>query len=119
MMLTLDENNWVLIPSRMLKCWDDIPEYKDFVKEKLWSYHIEGCGGYVPKEKLKFIKGSLKEWHQSHTQNLEGKISKAKDRIISLDVKSEEEELEVEEMEELHSLSAEILSLSKLHSSMQ
>lgn len=31
--------------------------------------------GFVVKEKLKFIKNSLKVWHQNHTQNLDGKVS--------------------------------------------
>ena len=119
MMLTLDKNNWGPRPTHMLKCWSDIPGYKDFVKEKLPSFHIEGWSDYVLKEKFKLIKGSLKRWHQSHTQNLKGKISKAKDHVFSLDVKSEEEDPVVEEMEELHSFSVEVLSLSKLHSSMQ
>jgi len=40
------------------------------VREKCGSYNIEGWGAYVLKEKLKLIKGSLKEWHQRHSQNL-------------------------------------------------
>jgi len=89
------------------------------VKEKLISFHIDRWEGYVLKERLKLIKGSLKEWHQSDTQNLEAKFIKAKDRLSSLDVKSEEEELEDEEMEELHSFLVVVLSLSKLHYGMQ
>jgi len=79
------------------------------VKEKLLSFHTKGSGGYVLKDKLKLIKGSLKEWHQTHTSNLQSKISKVKDRISSLVVKSEKVESLEEELMELHSLSAEIL----------
>jgi len=71
----------------------------------------------VLKEKLKMIKGSLKFWHQSHTQYLDGKIKLVKDQISCLDVKAEEHKLEEEELGEIHFLSSEILSLSNLHAS--
>ena len=58
-------------------------------------------------------------WHQSHTQNLEGKIQSAKDSISLLDVKAEDHVLEEEEAGELFLLSAEVLSLSKLQVSIQ
>jgi len=32
--LTIDEQNWGPKLLRMLKCWEDIPMYVDFVKEK-------------------------------------------------------------------------------------
>lgn len=55
--------------------------------EKLLYFHIMGLDGFVLKEILKLIKRSLKQWHKSHNLNLNGKISKAKDRLFSLDVK--------------------------------
>jgi len=103
----------------LLKCWSDLPGYKEFVTEKWQSFRIDGWGGYVLKEKLKLIKGCLKLWHWSHTQNLECKIQSAKDCISMLDVKAEVHDLEEEEVGELHLLSAEVLSLSKLHASIQ
>lgn len=39
------------------------------------------------KEKLKMIKLTLWEWHQTHTQNIPGKISMVRDRITVLDEK--------------------------------
>jgi hypothetical protein len=48
---------------------------------------LDGC--FVLKEKLKMIKVVLREWHQSHTQNILGKIIYVKDRISSLDEKGE------------------------------
>jgi len=72
-LLSMDEENWGPRPRRMLKCWADLPGYRQFVRDNLQSYHIEGWGGYVLKEKLKLIKGSLNNWHQNHTQNLEGR----------------------------------------------
>jgi len=67
-------------------------------------FQLDGWRGYVPKEKLKLIKGCLKTRHKNHTQNLEGKINAVKDRISSLDIKGEVQILEEEELEEIHSI---------------
>jgi len=54
--LSIDEENWGPRPTRMLKCWQDVPGYNQFVQDKWNSFHIEGWGGFVIKEKLKLIK---------------------------------------------------------------
>lgn len=43
-------------------CWADFPEYHEFVKEKMNYYNVSTLGRYVLKEKLKMVKGDLKEW---------------------------------------------------------
>jgi len=63
LLLTVDEENWGPRPSRMLKCWADIPGYKQFVSDKWKAMQVDGWGGFVLKEKLKLIKSVLKEWH--------------------------------------------------------
>jgi hypothetical protein len=103
---------------RMLKCWTDFPGYAEFVRDRWGSYDLHGWGGYVLKEKLKLIKGGLKEWHQQHSQNLEGKLQEVKDRMASLDSKGESSDLLLEEVEELRGLSINLHSLSLVHSSM-
>jgi len=94
----------------MLKCWKELPSYKDFVRENLQTLLVEGWCSFVIKEKLKLVKGCLKAWHQTHTHNLEGIISLVKDRISCLDWKTE--------VDEVDNLSAQILSFTKLHSNM-
>jgi len=64
------------------------------------------------------IKCCLKEWHQQHSKNIEGKILNVKNRISSLDLKGEECDLLAEETEELRDLSVELHSLSRMHTSM-
>lgn len=59
--LYVDEENWGPRPSRMLKCWQDTPGYKQFVRDKWKSFQIVGWGGFVLREKLKLIKLALKE----------------------------------------------------------
>ncbi|XP_024634517.1 uncharacterized protein [Medicago truncatula] len=63
--------------------------------------------------------GNLNTWHQNHTQNLEGRLSNVQDWIAFLDVKGEDDDLLLEEIEELHSLSANLCSLSRINTSMQ
>jgi hypothetical protein len=42
--------------SMMLKCWNDIPDYNQFVQDKCNSFKVTGWGGFV----LKMIKLALK-----------------------------------------------------------
>lgn len=70
----------------------------------MMSFNIEGWGAYVLKEKLKLIKESLKEWHQCHTQNVDGGCRMVKERMALLDIKGESSALEEDEVVELHDL---------------
>jgi hypothetical protein len=67
------------------------------------------------KEKL--IKKALKEWHVSHTHNFPEKIASLKARLAALDGKGEEEELSEDEIVELHGITSDIHSLSRLNTS--
>lgn len=68
------------------------------------------------KGKHKLVKLVLKEWH-SHSQNLPGKIASLKEQLAVLDGKGEFETLSDAECDELHGVTADILSLSMLHTS--
>ncbi|KAK2427386.1 hypothetical protein QL285_025969 [Trifolium repens] len=117
LILAADEVNWGPRPLKMLKCWRDIPGYNQFVKEKWRSMHVDGWGGFVLKEKLKMMKGALKEWHVTHSQNLSSRIDSLKIRLSALDLKGEEDILSDGEREELHEVTADISSLSRLQTS--
>jgi hypothetical protein len=78
---------------------------------------VDGWGGYVVKEKLKLIKISLKDWHMTHTKNLPARIQALKSQIDMLDSKGEENVLSEEEVDELHSMSTELQSLSRANAS--
>lgn len=69
------------------------------------------------KEKLKRIKGDLKEWHLTHSHNLPGKINSLKNQIDVLDSKGEVDMLSEEEVSTLHDLSSELHSLSRANTS--
>jgi hypothetical protein len=68
----------------------------------------------VLKEKLKLLKGSLKEWHQNHTKNLKSRCSKIKERLSIIDIKGETSVLVEEEVAEIHDLSVNLHSLSRI-----
>ncbi|GAU46950.1 hypothetical protein TSUD_180540 [Trifolium subterraneum] len=113
LVLEADEENWGPRPSRMLKCWKDIPGYQQFVRDKWKAMQIDGWGGFVLKEKFKMIRLALKEWHAAHSQNLPGRIDSLKVRLSALEVKGEAVVLSEAEFEELHGLTSEIHSLSR------
>ncbi|MCH85424.1 cysteine-rich receptor-like protein kinase, partial [Trifolium medium] len=117
LVLSASEEDWGPRPLRMLKCWKDVPGYNLFVKNKWNSFQVDGWGGYVLKEKFKMIKSALKEWHTTHTQNLPSRIESLKDRLATLDEKGGEEDLSEAELAELHGVTSDIHSLSRLNAS--
>ncbi|MCI22800.1 cysteine-rich receptor-like protein kinase, partial [Trifolium medium] len=117
LVLSANEEDWGPRPSRMLKCWKDVHGYNLFVREKWNSFQVDGWGGYVLKEKLKMIKAALKDLHKAHVQNLPSRIESLKDRLSVLDQKREEEVLSEDELVELHGVTADIHSLSRLNAS--
>jgi len=117
LVLSVDTQNWGPKPVRMLKCWADIPGYDSFVRDKWRSFQISGWGSFVLKEKLKSLKSALKEWHHHHSRNLPARILPLKDKIASLDLKGESSVLSDDEIRELHGLSEDLFSLSRVNSS--
>jgi len=113
LVLNVDDANWGPRPLRLMKYWADYVGYAEFVCEKLNSFSLDGEGGHVVKMKLKMIKFCLKEWHQQHTKNIDGKILVAKNRLSSLDAKGDEAEVK-----ETRELSVQLHSLSRVNTSM-
>ncbi|GAU47312.1 hypothetical protein TSUD_283800 [Trifolium subterraneum] len=115
--LSVDEENWGPRPLCMLKCWQDVPGYKKFVVSKWQSLQVDDWGGYVLKEKLKLLKSALKEWHISHSRNVPDKIDSLKARLSVMDCKGEEEGLNESEVLELHGITSDIYSLTRMNTS--
>jgi len=118
LVLMVDEANWGPQPLRMLKCWADFSGYSDFVTHQWSTFQVNGWGGYVLKQKLKMMKLSLKDWHQRHSHNMEGKISSVKNRIFFFDSKTKTNTLLDEEVKEIQELSVNLHSLSRVQCSM-
>jgi len=87
------------------------------VRDTWSSLQVSGWGSYVLKEKLKLMKLALKDWHQSHAQNLPARLLTLKDNITSLDLQGESTELTDGEIQELRGLSENLFSLSRIPSS--
>ncbi|GAU49673.1 hypothetical protein TSUD_91110 [Trifolium subterraneum] len=117
LVLTTKEENWGPRPSRMLKCWKNNPDYFQFVRDKWNSLQVDGWGDFVLKEKFKMIKSALKEWHQSHAQNLPSRIESLKLQLSALDNKGGDAVLSAVELEEMHEISSDIHSLSRMNAS--
>jgi len=117
LVLASDDENWGPRPLRMLKCWETLPGYNKFVRDRWQSFQLDSWGGYVLKEKLKLLKLALKEWHQTHLQNLPARLSLLKEKIATLDLNGESNALCGDDIDELHGLSEELFSLSRINSS--
>ncbi|GAU51940.1 hypothetical protein TSUD_417220, partial [Trifolium subterraneum] len=63
------------------------------------------------------IKVALKEWHSAHVQNLPSRIESLKARLTDLDQKGEDGVLSEDEIVELHGVSSDIHSLSRMNAS--
>lgn len=87
----------------MMKCWEELEGYENFVKQEWNGLRVDGWTGYVLKEKLKGIKAKLKEWNKEHCGNLEEKVNHAKEVLARLDLKCEVDELSLEKVEERRS----------------
>jgi hypothetical protein len=86
----------------MLKCWQDIPECRQFVVDTWQSLQVDGWGGYILKEKMKMLKFALKEWHTNHSRNVPSRIASLKARMADLDGKGEEDGLLEGDANSLH-----------------
>ena len=89
------------------------------MQDKWRSFQISGWGSFVLKEKLKFLKSALKEWHHHHSKNLPARILLLKDKIASLDLKGESSVLTDDDIRELHGLTEDLFSLSRANSSIR
>jgi hypothetical protein len=94
-----------------------VPGYQNFVRDKWHSLQVDSWGGHVLKEKMKLIKGSLREWHMAHFQNLPSRIDTLKARLSVLDANGELEALSEDELEDFHGISSDIHALSQLNAS--
>ncbi|GAU51435.1 hypothetical protein TSUD_413350 [Trifolium subterraneum] len=117
LVLSTNEEEWGPRPSRMFKCWRDVPGYNRFVRDNWNSLQVEGWGGFVLKGKFKMIKATLRDWRLTHVQNFPSRIECLKTQLSTLDLKGEEEVLSDEEIAELHGVTFDLHSLSRMNAS--
>lgn len=78
--------DWGPRPFRFVKAWTTHPGFKEFVDNTWKSAEVVGWGGFVVKEKMKFLKGELKKWNKSVFGTIEENIESLRGEIQELDV---------------------------------
>jgi len=77
LVLASNDENWGPRPLRMLKCWETLPGYNNFVRNRWQSFQLEGWGGYVLKEKLKLLNNVTPRFsnnvNNTHNQSIQRK----------------------------------------------
>ena len=81
--------NWGPKPFRTLDCWFDHPDFKNFVKSNWQELNFEGKPAFVLKEKLKALKGRLREWNRDCFGFLNSKINNVKAELHCVEMKLE------------------------------
>ena len=79
-----------------------------FLRERWPNYEVQGGGMYIFKEKLKKLKVDLKVWNKEIFGNVNQLGEGLQKRINELDIKDEENELDMYEREERRSLLADL-----------
>jgi hypothetical protein len=74
------------------------------MRDKWNSFQVDGWGGFVLREKLKMIKLALKDWHESHTENMPSRINTLKVQLSTFDSNGETEMLSDDEIWELNGI---------------
>jgi len=93
---------------RSLDVWQSDSRFKVFLRERWPSYEVQGGGMYIFKEKLKKLKVDLKVWNKEIFGNVNQLGEGLQKRINELDIKDEENELDMYEREERRSLLADL-----------
>ncbi|XP_068501097.1 uncharacterized protein [Phaseolus vulgaris] len=109
--------DWGPKPFRTIDAWLMEPGFKELVKGKWNSYEVQGNGISKFKDKLKMLKGDLKEWNRNVFGNLEENKRMITREIEMLDTKDANNDLlEGENLRRLELLSKQKLVEKKLES---
>lgn len=98
------DKDWGPKPFRFFNHWMQHNLFKSFVETKWNSFSIHGWGGYIVKEKLKFLKGEFRVWKEEVFGNLDTSIEKKKQELEQLDILDEVFGLGEEEAEKRASI---------------
>src|ERR1044072_6672323 len=58
------DQNWGPKPFRVLNCWLQHPNFREFVLHKWKGFQVQGLHMFMLKEKLKMLKVELKKWNK-------------------------------------------------------
>ncbi|XP_068486497.1 uncharacterized protein [Phaseolus vulgaris] len=84
------DKDWDPGPFKTIDAWLLEPGFKDLVKDKWNNYEVQGNRMSKLKDKLKLLKGDIKEWNRSIFGNIEESKRIIMMEIEKLDVKDAE-----------------------------
>ncbi|GKV22646.1 hypothetical protein SLEP1_g32498 [Rubroshorea leprosula] len=90
--------DWGPKPFRFFDVWMERPGFKELVEETWKSAEVQGWKGFCLKEKLKKLKGALRNWSKGYEHEVDKNIVNAEDQIARLDLKGEGQQLTEEEI---------------------
>ncbi|GKU96029.1 hypothetical protein SLEP1_g9310 [Rubroshorea leprosula] len=91
--------DWGPKPFKFFDVWMERLGFEKLIQDSWSSTKIHGWKGYILKEKLKRLKGALKNWSRNYMVEIDKKISTAEDKIAELDRKGERQRLTVGEVQ--------------------
>ncbi|PNY14141.1 cysteine-rich receptor-like protein kinase [Trifolium pratense] len=81
--------DWGPKPFRLNNFWEHNSDFKGVIKEAWESIEITGWMGFILKERLKVLKGVIKEWKKTKFGKVEEEESRLLNDILVLDLRSE------------------------------
>ena len=84
-LLKYEEVNWGARPFRFLNYWLEDGNFIEVIKEKWAELNVDGWGSFVLKEKLRSLKGEIKEWKKDDIGEVRKGINKALEEINRID----------------------------------
>ncbi|GKV47369.1 hypothetical protein SLEP1_g54274 [Rubroshorea leprosula] len=96
--LKASNTDWGPKPFRVMDAWQQHPDFRSFVDDKWKNLQVEGWAGYICKQKLKLMKDECKRWNKEVFGNVETRWGILSKDIEALDIKSEEIELDENEV---------------------
>jgi exonuclease III len=111
--LRYDSENWGPKSFRFNNFWLSHKEFKEVVTKAWEDQHFEGWMGFILKERLKGLKGMIKDWHRVTYGVADEKKKHLTKAIMELDTKSETQGLVEEEVIEIKKLFEELWKILK------
>ncbi|GKV02903.1 hypothetical protein SLEP1_g15281 [Rubroshorea leprosula] len=90
--------DWGPKPFQVMDAWQQHPDFRSFVDDKWKDLQLEGWAAYKCKQKLKLMKDECKRWNKEVFGNVETRWEILSKDIEALDIKSEEIELDENEV---------------------
>lgn len=86
LLLDSESQDWGPKPFRFINAWCSHPKFREVIENTWNSHQVQGWGGFVVKEKLKYLKGELKKWNREVFGLIDKNVGEIKEKIHELDM---------------------------------